>query len=462
MDFDLPEWNSLAQIEWAGQPLLLFEKNNEVLMLLAEKRQDKTIGFACSACKPFIVKGDSANLDLVHFSTEVTLIKKINASNPESFLLAFTKPTYVQFSKNAILQTADLHSKQLNELNYEVKNLSNVTIAETDKENNPLLGDPSLLFSFLSMLRSAAKPQALQSVVGLNLSGEKVTCQIPSVSLGLTVGATRKQRLHVLHLLIEEVLQQNVTVVIFDNDNSFAGLSRARDEKTGGADVNDFKRFSLPGLAAGFPFHELAPGKNAFVPLSTFSASTLLTPFGLNDSEVGKYIENNLAEVNVPANVNADVNNSSGLNQFTALRVNRTLKVMSKCFQGIFSNGGNVQVSNSFGKVLHINLSQCTDEAKVFFSLGLFKQLEKAESPVFLVFEEDADKIKPLLEAAVNQFLGSNVSILCHAEHENDVPFVKNSDFFVEVLENDVVITQAGKPPQRVKLRPTYSACSEN
>ncbi len=449
MDIDLPEWSKLAEIDWSGQPLVLLERDNAVLMLLAEKRLDRTIGFACAACKPFVVKGDAAKLDLVKFSTEVTLVKKLNASSPESFLLAFSKPSYVQFSKNSLSQAADMHVKQLQELNYEVKNSTSVTLAEVENGANPLLGDPALLFSFLSMLRSAVKAPGLQSVIGLNLAGEKVTCSIPSVSLGLAVGGTKPQRMHALHLFCEEVMQQNGTVVVFDTNNSFAGLSRPS-----GAELADFTAFSTPGLAAGFPVHEIIPGKNAFVKLSEFTPAALTAPFGLTGSEIAPHVETVL--------YSGKVDLVEGLNQFTALRVNRVVKVMQQCFQSVFATNSNIEVSHSLGKMLHVNLSKCSEEAKAFFSLGVLKQLEKSEGPIFLVFEQDAKEIKTLVELAVNKFLGSNVSILCHSEDENDVPFVNSADFFVEILDKDVAITLAGKPPQRVKLRPTYSACSEN
>ncbi len=452
MNIDIPEWNKLAEIEWSGQPLVLFEKDNAVLMLLAEKRQDRTIGFACAACKPFLVKGDAAQLDLMRFSTEVTLVKKLNAATPECFLLAFTKPTYVQVSKPAFSQTAELHLQQLQELNYPLKSSSSagVSLVEAEHGDNPLLGDPALLFSFLSMLRSAAKPQGTQSVLGLNLQGEKVACSVPSLSLGLVVGGVREKRLHALHLLAEEVLQQNATVIVFDTSNRFVGLSRP-----GNAELAEYTAFSLPGLAAGFPVQEVTPGKNGFVPLSSFSPSTLLVPFGIGDSEFAPLVESALSK-------NEWQFQQEGVNQFTSLAVNRMLKVMLQCFQGFFSQKGNFEASHSLGKAIHVNLSQCTDEAKAFFSLGVLKQLEKTEQPVFLVFEQDANTIKPLIEAAVNKFLGSNVSIICHCEDENEVPFMKSADFFLEVLDKDVALTLAGKPPQRVKLRPTYSACSEN
>ncbi|MDP3742240.1 MAG: hypothetical protein Q8R15_02920 [Candidatus Micrarchaeota archaeon] len=455
MDIDIPEWSKLAEIEWSGQPLVLLQRDDTVLMLLAEKRLDRTIGFACAACKPFVVKGDAAKLDLVKFSNEVTLVKKLNASTPESFLLAFTKPSYVQFSQNAISQAANLHVKQLQELNYEVKNMASVTLGEVENGSNPLLGDPALLFSFLSMLRSAVKAPGLQSVVGLNLAGEKVSCSIPSVSLGLTVGGTKPQRMHVLHLLCEEVMQQNGTVVVFDTNNSFAGLSRPS-----GAELTEFTAFSMPGLAAGFPVHEVIPGKNAFVKLSEFTPAALTAPFGLTGSDIAPYVEKAFQSGSME--LLNEANATNGLNQFTALRVNRVVKVMQQCFQGVFASNSNVEFSHSLGKMLHINLSKCSEEAKAFFSLGLLKQLEKSEGSIFIVFEQDAKEIKTLVEFSVNKFLGSNVSILCHSEDENDVPFVNSADFFVEILDKDVAITLAGKSPQRVKLRPTYSACSEN
>ncbi len=449
MDIDLPKWNKIAEVQWKEKPLLFFERENSVLMLLAEKRQDRTIGFACSACKPFVVNGDSSKLDLVNFSNEVTLVKKLNAGQHASFLLTFTNPTYVQFSKNSLMQAADMHLKQLSEASYDVKNAYDVALKEPSPEENPLLVDSSFIFSFLSLLRSSAKRLTSSNSIGLDLRGEKVLCSVPSLSLGVVAGGTREQRLHCLHLLSEEALLQNACVLIFDSRNAFLGLSKASN-----FDLSEFTAFSLQGLPAGFPLREITPGKNAFVSLSSFSPSSLLAPFGLHDLEISKYLalflEKNSFE-------------NTELTQFTGLKVQRIGKLLLLLFQGIFSDNVSPEFSHSFGKVLRVDLSKCSQEAAAFFAMGLLQQLEKTskEKQVFLLFEQDASQVKTLVEMAVDKFLGSNVSILCHCEDENDVPFVKSADFFVEVIDKDVALTVAGKPPQRVKLRPAYSACSE-
>ncbi len=450
MDFDLPNWKKLGDVQWGSHPLLIFEKDNFLLLLLAEKRGDRTIGFACSACKTYKIQGDSSNLDLVHFPTELTVIKKLNASYPSSYLLAYTRPSYASFSESAVLTCAESHFKQLQELHCDVKSACKVNLIEPSKEENELLTSPDLLFSLLSSLRSAAKPQSARSAVGIDLKGDEVMCSVPSLSLGLVAGGSKEQRLHVLHLLSEEVLQQNAVVIIFDTCNKFAGLAHPN-----ALDLKKFTAFSLPGLPAGFPTREITPGKNAFVSLSSFSPSSILAPFGLQENELTKHLskslENSMEEIQ-----------DSELKQFTQLKLNRIMRLISFSLQGIFALGKPVlDVSYSLGKVLHVNLTNCSPEARAFFCMGLLKELEKVNNPVFLLFEQDASEITSLLKLSIDKFLGSNVSILCHCEDENDVPFVKSADFFVEIIDQDVAITREGKPPVRVKLRPTYSACTE-
>ncbi len=454
MDIDIPSWKKLADVQWGDHPLLLFEKDDSLLMLLAEKRSDRTIGFACAACKPFIVKGDASTLESIHFPTELTIVKKLNAGEAQSFLLAFTKPTYAQATDAGVVSAAEQHLKTLAILAADVKRLSTiVTLADPLPGENPLLSDASMLFSFLSFLRTAAKPQsAFKSIVGLDLKGDAVLCSVPSLSLGLVVSGSRQQRLHVLHLLAEEALQQNTDVLIFDTGSRFAGLSKANS-----VDESEYLSFSLPASAAGFSMKRIVPGVNAFVSLSSFAPSSLLAPFGLTtETDIGKPLEAWLAN-GATGSVDADAS------QFTRLKANRVAKLLSLSFQGVFSHTRSIlEGGHSLGKVMHVDLSCCSPEAASFFCLGLLKELEKHDKPVFLVFEQDAVQVKSLVELAVNKFSGSNVSLLFHSEDEADLPALKSADFFVEVLGHDVAITQGGKPPQRVKLRPTYSACSEN
>ncbi len=456
MDISIPEWKKVADVKWGEHPLALFEKDNTFLMLLAEKRDDRTLGFACSSCKPFLVTGDYSKLDLVHFPSEVTILRNLNASSKtkQNHLLVFTKPTYVPFSTAAISAAAEQHTADLNSLDYFVKNLGkDVTLTSVVGDANPFALDSSLLFSFLSFIRTASKPAASPSLIGLDLKGEKVLCPISSTSLGLVVGGTKQQRLHALHVFAEDAMQQNANVIIFDTTNSFTGLSRPSS-----TELNEYVSFSMPGLAAGFPMRELIPGQNAFVSHSSFSTKAMLAPFGLVDTELEKYLEKGMQ--NAPSTL-PDFSEID-TNQFTKLRLTRVAKLIQTSFQSVFGNSTPIiDQGHSLGKVLHINLSKCSPESSIFFCLGLVKQLEQNEKPLFIIFEQDAAEIKPLAELYVNKFIGSNTSVLCHSEHEDSVPFVKSADLFVEIISNDVAITQGGKPPQRVKLRPTYSACTE-
>ncbi|MFH0713680.1 MAG: hypothetical protein V1722_03965 [Candidatus Micrarchaeota archaeon] len=451
MEIDLPKWKKLVEMQYDAHLLQIFEKNNALLMVVPEQRSDRTIGFACTACKPFIAKGDVSSLSATRFPSELTVVKKFNAGVEQSFVLAFTKPSYARNLKASLAAVARLHEKALIDVQENVKSAcKNIELTDAVNANgeNAVLADSSLLFSFLSHLRSAAKQQQSQSIIGLDLKGDAVTCSVPSLSLGLVVGGQTRDRLHVLHLLMEEALLQNTNVIVFDTCDKFVGLSQPSS-----IDINDFISFSLPGLAVGFPVQEISPGQNTFIPLSSFNTGALLTPFNLHENEITPFLEKAISEKTVP-----------DAPQYTQLRVQRMAQTVKQAFQGIFTETVHeLPFNNGIGKVFHVNLSKCSKEARLFFAIGLVKELQKVEKPTFLVFEQEACELKTMLELTVDAFAGSNVSILCHCEHENEVPLLKSADFFAEVvIGSEVAITQGGKPPQRVKLRPTYSACSEN
>ncbi len=450
---ELPQWKKLVDVQNGDHPFMLFEKENTVLMLLAEKRLDKTIGYTCSACKPILLEGDAAKIESLDIPEELPVVKKSAGTGSKAFLITSTNSSYVQPSQKSVIIASRQHEKHLASIHQEVTQLAtDVTLVEPPTGQNPLLTDTSLLFSYLHSLKTTQKHNLhpAQSLIGKDRNGDAVYCAVPSLKKGVVVGGTRQQRLHVLHLLTEELLQQNTNVAILDSTNSFLGLSKPNN-----LEVADYAAFSLPGLSTGFSMRELTPGKNAFVSPIHFSADFFVSAFGLKDSELEAYFAKAIEAGGI------DKVNEAKANQFTQLQLARIAKLIHLSLQGIFSHTSSGESSSQLGKAIHVNLSKCTEEAAAFFTIGFLEQIDKTK-PLLLVFEQDDKKVRPLLELAASKFTGSNISILCHAEHEKDVPFYKTADFQIEMLANDAVITQKGNAPQRVKIRPTYSACSEN
>ncbi len=113
------------------------------------------------------------------------------------------------------------------------------------------------------------------------------------------------------------------------------------------------------------------------------------------------------------------------------------------------------------GKVFHVDLSTSPPETQSLFVLGVLRELAGNKSKLLVAFEQDASEISSVIELAASTFVGTEISLAAHCEHEEDCKQLATADLMVELIGEHAVVTQAGSPPKRIELRPAYSQCSE-
>jgi|GEM_PF-980959 len=479
MDLELPygPWTRLASAEWGGFPVGLYVNSDKVLMLiLYERHGDDAAGMLVSLKKVFVTDLDLTKT-LQTQKREMTLIAKASMEGTTRFLMVGSTPAYCSYSQEALVEAMGKQMGELRALTQFTQDLAQAYKANakelasaSDEEVQQLLGDPFLLLALYnpSATRGEETKSSAKIPIGLNSKGDVLFVPLSELSTAVILGGERQARLHLMHLLCEGALQANVPCLLFDSQNSFAGLSKPNQSTVG------FTQNKMTPMPLGFPFAEVTLGKGLFIDLSAVPSSSFLETFGLQETEVGKVLQKVLGKPEVsslPQLINEvkAFRESRDATQYSVNRTLRALRVLELRYPGIFGKNQGVEVlvpwHEGIGKVFRVNTSGYPPAVQYLLVSSLLRAIPfpKGKAIKLLVgFDADLSEVYTDVLGLVSDLRAKSAGFLLQAGHELDVEAVHEPSAKIEVTGSDAVATIGREKPLRFIPRPGYTECTEN
>ncbi len=468
-ELDLPfgPWKKIVGAEWGGYPVSLYENPEKLfLMVLFEKKDTKVVGLVVVMQKFFLVEGDTSLLKSV--GRDFILIEKGSKQGVHSFLIVSSAPKYSEFSQEAFISIVSSQYEELRSAGIGFENLKiklTTGLSVDDEAERILTGDPSLIFALLNPLAVGGKPFISRNLfIGKN-SERDVTVKLSSLDSAAVIGNGKKERLHLLQVLTEEVAKNSVVSIIFDSSNSLGGFSIPNSK------TEDFKKFNMKE-PVGFPFKTLTLGEGLFVDLSKCSSDLFLSTFKLQASDVAPIIkqvfDKEKQNIGSISDFIVKVENEKGFSQYLLYRSARILKIIQKGFSTLFAKNIAPELTvpwrEGAGKVMQLNLSLFPPEIQHLFIHSFLESLSTPPTveglSVFFVLTQDAALLSDETQLLLKRFKKKGGGFVIQAENELDV---KTDDFSVvfNLVGNDVFMEEKGEKKVRFSIRPAFSQCNE-
>jgi hypothetical protein len=468
-ELDLPfgPWRKIVGAEWGGYPVSLYENPERLfLMVLFEKKDSKVVGLVVVMQKFFVVEGDTTLLKSV--GRDFVLVEKGSKEGVHSFLIVSSSPKYSEFSQEAFINIVSSQYEELKGAGIGFENLKlklSTGLLVEDEVERILTGDPSLIFALLNPLAVGGKPFVTRNLFIGKTDDKEINLKLSNLESAVAIGGDAKERLHVLHVLTEEVVKNNIVSIIFDWSNSLNGFS-IQNTKT-----ENFKNFNMKE-PVGFSFKSLTLGEGLFVDLSKCSSDLFLSTFKLQSSDVAPIIkgvfDKERKDLTSISDLIGKIENVKGFSQYLLYRSVRVLKIIQKSFSTLFAKNITPELivpwREGAGKVIHLNLSLFPTEVQHLFIHSFLESLSTPPTveglSVFFVFTQDAAFLSEEIQLLLKRFKKKGGGFALQAEHEIDVNMNDFSVIF-NIVGKEVFMEEKGEKKVRFSIRPAFSQCTE-
>lgn len=478
MQLDLPlgPWTRMFNAQWGDYPLMVYQNPDKMMLLtLFEKQNGKVTGALTFLKKGFLIEGDTSKISLSQ-RQDIMIVSKISREHSGKYLLLSSSPSFIEYNKDSLTKAITQQGAEIEHLSkaimeilrgYECK-ATEFRLVE-DEELQLLLGDPFSLFAYLSVSKGSGT-QAVQSnvkcLLGIDRDNEPVFVRLPSLRAVAITGGRLPQRLHAMHLVLESSLMNNISSIVFDSGNAFAGLARPNNDAT------KYEEFKLTSIPLGFPFKTYELEKGLFIDLSRIDPEVFLSVFGLEKSDVATVIKRTYAEkpgtfyaISDLSAAMDQIHESAEITRYTINKAIRAATVIQKTSPNVFSKSGifETTASSGLGKVSHINLFGQQPEIA---TLATYSVLEipsvqgDSEKPVLLAFAQDATEIPAAIMAKLRDACMNGSHLVLCGQHESDLSEFE-ATLRIEIVGDDAILTEEGEKQSRIRLRPAYSFDSE-
>lgn len=476
-ELDLPygPWKRLASCDWDGFPVSVYLNPDKLLLtLLYEKHGEQVSGMLVALKKVFVT-----DLDLTKTMQtqrrEMTVIQKASRERVSRYLLVGATPAYCNYGQEALVECIGRQMNELQALTQFTQDLAQAYKAGLKELKNAgdeyaqtLLGDPLAMLSLYNPQGAPLREQrATKAVVGLDSRGEFVQLPVNALSASIVVGGRKQDRLHLMHVLIESALTNNIPCLVFDSNNCFTGLAKPSKDTRG------FTQHGMTAMPLGFPFQEFALGRGVYIDLSVVPPSFFLHAFGLQETEVGRILEKGLGRegVNSLSQLGEQVRAFKESREATQYAINkclRCIRVIEAKYPSVFGKNPPSEVllpwHEGIGKVFHLNTKGAPAHLQFLLIATLLRliQFPGGKSVRVLVgFDADLSELYTDVLLLAEQAREKGAGFLLQAEHELDVQALENPSLEIELVGGEAVASMEGEKPLRFTARPTYTECSE-
>ncbi|MFH0971671.1 MAG: hypothetical protein V1835_03835 [Candidatus Micrarchaeota archaeon] len=476
-------WKRIVSATWGAYPVQIYQNPDKVLLItLFEKKDDEIVGVLVLERRVLIVEGDAAKF-LLSQKREVTMIEKITRENRFKYLIVDSTPAFVPYSESELSNEVAKQYEELDallkitkrglEASGEVK-AKELKIA-TDDESQNLLGDPLAILSYskkgvmMREMREGHATLAAKILMGLDREGQRVEANLKSAFSSVVIGESKDKRLHMLQILIEGALLNSIPVVVFDSEGAFTGLAIPSKSK------EDFEKYSMKPLPIGFPFKQYDLGKGLFVDLSLIDADLFLSAFDLEKSDIAPLLQKVYGEKREKLSVLGDIilelsslKETKEMPKFTILRAIRVIEVLQKSNPMLFGKNISEELSapwkDGMGKVLYIPLAKQRDAVKRLIINCVMKTVSASPftpNSVLLAFEPSSEVLKAELLKQLADFPKNGKGYVLHADHDVEVSVLPEPALKIELVGNELILSEKNEVKKRFIARPTYSLGNE-
>ena len=445
-----------------------------IIMIIFEKSDAGIGGVLVLMKKAFTVEGDVTKFILAQ-KKEMVFIEKFSKDARHSYLLVGPAPAYVPYSQEDLLAAV---KKQYAELDATTKLTKEVVSGYgakatdlsrgTEEDVQVLLGDPFTLFALARPERSPESVTPFARIrLGMDSKGGMAEAKLSSLNSVVVVGGKKADRLHALHVLAEEALQNNVPCLVIDSSDSLQGL------KDPNKDTATLEKFHIQPVPVGYPFKMNDLGTTLFIDLASVSSDFFLAAFGLEKNETGALVKKVLDAKKVSglgdlATEIAALKESKEQPQYAISKAVRVVRVIQKVHPALFAKNLSQEWlmpwQEGMGKVFYIGLGGQPQNIQHFFIHSLLRSMPLPEGKMLrllIVFEQDISDIAEDVAFLLEKFRKSGVGFAVQAEHEVDLELVQEAALKIELLDGEAAATEVGERPKRFTIRPGLTVCAE-
>jgi len=480
-------WKIVYSGEWLGFKTSVFENSEHVLLLVAF---DKTGGALVLMKKVFLLEGN--DVELLNFLNSqkrvLTIIEKTSKIGRFKYLLLETDPAY---STSIIHELPALLRAQKSFLDAVGKALEEIAktygAKATDFAHAPtqaielFLGDPFQALALKPSTATITATRALETrkqtfeepraTIGINANRELVQLSIRALRKSMIIGETREKQLHLMHLLAEAALENNVSCFILATTNAWNGLSDANPDKS------LYETFHLSTQPHGYPLKKFAQGEGLYVNLKKIDALNFTQSFALYE-EAGETISKAFNNATTLDDLITNVKTLSEKESPTTAKSKalRVLHLIRKEAPLLFGEDKLKRLENAFARAREKNIATAnviglSNETRAVRELvarsivaGLSEALGESEVgslDALVLVEDDYSKLSVGLKKELIKLAdaGIGAGVVFRASHAADALEFPQTSLF-ELVGAEVVLTE-GSVKTRFAPRPAFSKCSE-
>jgi hypothetical protein len=471
------------------------------MTIIYETQNNRPVGAVIEVFKVFSGQGEIFNL-IESIPLRNILLAVSEKRESRHFLLLDSGPEYCEYNEDAFLDCADTLISKINSFSTMIKEVGKAYDLELKELEECSEEEKSKFFSLplvglivnppvhgaspghpTELASEQAKP-AGEIIMGITRKGVLVKEPLELFRRTLVSGGLKRDRLHVLHVLIESALIARRPVIVLDWHNVFSGLMYPNINK------RSLEHYSVPLEAVGFPIVKYAVGENVKIDLRHLHAELLIEMFGMGKVHSAKIIAETLNQAEFE-NIEAVVQRIKAMptnEEYTGYRKSRAVRMLRlvdhiypetfgaehdlKRFSKIWANNVGIAHIISFeGKDERIKrlavsaLASCLKRA--YEKEGKGKQMHLMlvmPSAEFIVPREATSEAYKLLAEVLKDLDTCGIGLVLECEHiaklSKDV--LESMHATITVIQgNDVGVQVEGRNSYRVLVRPGLSECRE-
>lgn len=467
-DVSLPfgPWSRIASAQWSGHPVSVYTNaENLVLLTVFDKTDEKVNGILVLLKRPLLVDGRT-DAFATSQKKELTFVEKISSGKRVKFLLLEATPYYVPYNQSELVSAMQRQHQELEGSTRIVMDAGatfDFQVREPtprDPEMEVLFGDPLTLFSLSGAPHESAPsaPKAGRLLLGLDADAQDLFVPVSALLRTKVLGKTHLERQSVLQAIIEGVLSAGVSALVFDASGVFSGLQQVDPAP------KNLEKFALSPLGAPVPLKAFAPGKGLLIDLRAVDIDWFCMLLGVNDPQIRGVLNRCFSDASSLVELVQRVEkmtDSRDTPQYAIQKTLRALRVIQKAFPSAFGATTAPELkqpwASGFGQVLYVSLRGMAPELSELLCLSLLRSLEDPPYPAaaMVVFDAPASTFSSRILHA----LSPHVALAASCEHETDVP--DEATLELDVLEKEVIVSQAHQAKKRVTFRPLFSRFSQ-
>ncbi len=467
-------WEPIVTGNWDGIDISYYENpDKEILIFIFDKRGSKILGAVMLAARFFLVQGDASKLVDKFSEGNVIYLKKRTPTVKLDYLAVVSDPIYAEFKPADIIRKFNKVYSSLSDTSSELRKLArqqNLILTElrnaNEEEVHRLFGEPLALPTVI--VRKPGEKTMLEMKtgkmnLGLKVTGEKAQEIVQNLILSVIVGSQRKK---IIQVLIEEAVLNGVTVVLYDEDGSFANINKPNPS------MEDFEKFEL-SQPMGMPTRVMEPGIEIFIEFEHYGKEELAELLGVT-GECVKILEDALKTHPETIEDLANAIDSVKIKKYPHERVLRILKYIENEYGDLFRGKNDAREIlapwlRKMGRVTYIKLEELPEILREGVKLCVTKsihrflksELPRREVTSLSIIEVRKGKIYEEYLKTLKLLTSYGHGLLLCGDNEIDMDkdCLESAKIRIDtVSENEAVIKVHGKKPYRIKVRPTLAS----